>query len=95
MDQTLSSQIEIAADSLVIVGFGLVMVKATSEKSSGFYRVKGESIHIRTENNSSAVVTVLGRQTQLTMLGTNSGGPHRRRHSPLITIPLQFPHYIS
>lgn len=50
------------------------MVKATSEKSSGFYRVKGESIHIRTENNSLAVVTVLGRQTQLTMLGTNSAG---------------------
>lgn len=51
-----------------------VVVKATSEKSSGFYRVKGETIHIRTENNHSAVVTVLGGQTQLTMLGTNSAG---------------------
>ncbi len=51
-----------------------VMVKATSEKSSGFYRVKGESIRSRTENDSSAVVTVLGGQTQLTMAGANGAG---------------------
>lgn len=51
-----------------------VMVKATSEKSSGFYRVKGESVRIRTENNDSAVGTVLGSQTQLTMVGANSAG---------------------
>ena len=49
------------------------MVKATSEKSSGSYRVKGESIHIRTENNSSAVWSQ-GAQTHLVMLGTNSSG---------------------
>ena len=51
-----------------------VMVKATSEKSSGFYRVKGESIRIRTENSSSAVVTMPGGQTQLTMAGANGAG---------------------
>lgn len=50
-----------------------VMVKATSEKSSGFYRVKGESVRIRTENNSSAVWSQ-GAQTYLVMLGTNSSG---------------------
>ena len=51
-----------------------VMVKATHEKSSGFYRVKGESVRIRTENSSSAVVTMPGGQTQLTMIGANSAG---------------------